>query len=265
MTIAQQAPRSPLRVAMSVWHALLMREALRRFFSFRGAWAWLLVEPLFHAAYLTFIFTVVRVKTVGGIDTIVWLLSGLMGFFLFRRTAAQVCLALRANQPLFSYRQVKPFDTFFVRALLEGAVMTVITFSLFFAASLLGHSFVSDEPLRVLFAFFTSWLIGFGWGLIVAIADGLVSELGNLFDLLTRPLYLVSGVIMPLSALPSQIREWLMLNPLAHVLENIRLGFGAHYHAAPETELTYPAVAGLVLVFVGLMLMRRFEWKVIAR
>ena len=265
MTIAQQAPRSPLRVAMSVWHALLMREALRRFFAFRGAWAWLLAEPLFHAGYLTFIYTVIRVKTVGGIDTIVWLLSGLMGFFLFRRTAGQVCLALRANQPLFAYRQVKPFDTFFVRALLEGVVMVVITFSIFFAAALFGHVFSPDAPLTVLLAFLSAWLMGFGWGLIVAIAEGLVSELGTLFDLLTRPLYLISGVMLPLAVLPPQIRTWLMLNPLAHVLENIRLGFSARYHAVPEVNLAYPFFAALVLIFAGLLLVRIFEWKVIAQ
>lgn len=265
MISPQNSLRSPLQVAAGVWHALLMREALRRFFAFRGAWAWLLVEPLFHAAYLTLIYTVVRVKTVGGIDTVVWLLSGLMGFFLFRRTFEQVCLALRANRPLFSYRQVKPFDTFFVRALLEGVVMAVITFSIFFAATLFEHVFFPDAPLTVLLAFLSAWLMGFGWGLIMAIAEGLVSELGTLIDLLTRPLYLISGVVFPLSSLPPQIRDWLMLNPLAHVLENIRLGFASHYHAVPETDLTYTFLAALVLVFMGLLMVRRFEWKVIAK
>ncbi len=265
MILAQTSLRSPLQVAASVWYALLMREALHRFFVFRGAWAWLLLEPLFHAGYLTLIYILVRVKTVGGIDTVVWLLSGVMGFFLFRRTFGQVCLALRANQPLFSYRQVKPFDTFFVRALLEGAVMVVITFSIFFAATLFGHVFSPDAPLTVLLAFLSAWLMGFGWGLIIAIAEGLVSELGTLFDLLSRPLYLISGVVFPLSALPPQIREWVMLNPLVHVLENIRLGFAAHYHAVPETDLAYPFVVALVLVFTGLLLTRQFEWKVIAR
>jgi capsular polysaccharide transport system permease protein len=258
-------PRSPLQIATGVWHALLMREALRRLFPSRGAWAWLLVEPLFHAAYLTLIYTLIKVRAVGGIDTVVWLLSGLMGFFLFSRTAAQVGSALTANRPLFTYRQVKPFDTLFVRAVLEGAVMVVIVGSIFFGASLFGHVFAPDAPLTVFMAFFSAWLIGFGWGVIVAIINDLVPELGNLLDLLTRPLYLISGVIFPLSVLPQQMREWLMINPLAHVLENIRLGFASHYHAVPESSATYPYLAALVMIFLGLLLMRRFEWKVLAK
>jgi capsular polysaccharide transport system permease protein len=261
----QTARRSPLQISIGVWHALLMREALRRLFPSRAAWAWLVVEPLFHAAYLTLIYTVIKVRSVGGIDTVVWLLSGLMGFFLFSRTAAQVGQALTANRPLFTYRQVKPFDTLFVRALLEGAVMVVIMASIFSGASLFGHVFAPDAPLMVFLAFAGAWLIGFGWGLIVAIVNDLVPELGNLLDLLSRPLYLISGVIFPLALLPQAMREWLMLNPLAHVLENIRLGFAPHYHAVPEATTTYPYIAALVLIFIGLSLVRRFEWKVLAK
>jgi capsular polysaccharide transport system permease protein len=265
MTPARANLRSPLQIAAGVWHALLMREALRRLFSSRAAWAWLLVEPLFHAFYLTLIYTVIKVRSVGGIDTVVWLLSGLMGFFLFSRTAAQVGEALTANRPLFTYRQVKPFDTLLVRALLEGAVMVVIMTSIFFGASLFGHVFAPDAPLLVLLAFFSAWLIGFGWGVIVAIINDLVPELGNLLDLLSRPLYLISGVIFPLALLPQQMREWLMINPLAHVLENIRLGFAPHYHAVPEATTTYPYLAALVLIFIGLSLTKKFEWKVLAK
>lgn len=258
-------PRSPMQIATGVWYALLMREALRRLFPSRGAWAWLLVEPLFHATYLTLIYTLIKVRAVGGIDTVVWLLSGLMGFFLFSRTASQVGSAFTANRPLFTYRQVKPFDTLFVRAVLEGAVMVVIMSSIFFGASLFGHVFAPDAPLMVLMAFLSAWLIGFGWGVIVAIINDLVPELGNLLDLLTRPLYLISGVVFPLSVLPQQMREWLMINPLAHVVENIRLGFASHYHAVPEASVTYPYLAGLTLIFIGFSLTRRFEWKVLAK
>jgi capsular polysaccharide transport system permease protein len=265
MTPARTSLRSPLQIATGVWHALLMREALRRLFPSRAAWAWLLVEPLFHAFYLTLIYTVIKVRSVGGIDTVVWLLSGLMGFFLFSRTAAQVGSALTANRPLFTYRQVKPFDTLLVRALLEGAVMVVIMTSIFFGASLFGHVFAPDAPLLVLLAFVSAWLIGFGWGVIVAIINDLVPELGNLLDLLSRPLYLISGVIFPLALLPQQMREWLMVNPLAHVLENIRLGFAPHYHAVPEATTTYPYLAALVLIFIGLSLTKKFEWKVLAK
>ncbi len=257
--------RTPSQVMLAVLHALLMREAIRRLFASRSAWAWLIVEPLFHAGYLTVIYTVIRVRSVGGIDLVIWLLSGLMGFFLFRRTASQVSEALTANQPLFSYRQVKPIDTFIARAVLEGVLMTVLTTVVFIGATLLGHPFVPDAPLTVLIAFFCAWLIGVGWGIVVAIASDLVPELGNVIDLASRPLYLISGVVFPLSLLPPVLRDWLMLNPLAHLLEQVRLGIAPHYHVVPEANIAYPYACALVLLFAGLLLLRRFEWKVLSR
>lgn len=257
--------RTPSQVMLAVLHALLMREALRRLFATRAAWAWLIVEPLFHAGYLTVIYTVIRVRSVGGIDLVIWLLSGLMGFFLFRRTASQVSEALTANRPLFSYRQVKPLDTFIARAVLEGVLMTVLTTVVFIGATLLGHPFVPDAPLTVLMAFFCAWMIGFGWGVIEAVASDLVPELGNVLDLASRPLYLISGVVFPLSLLPPVLRDWLMLNPLAHLVEQLRLGIASHYHAVPEANLAYPFACALVLLFAGLLLLRRFEWKVLSR
>jgi capsular polysaccharide transport system permease protein len=258
--------RTPLQITASVWRALILREMVQRLFSARGAWAWLLVEPLFHAGYLTLIYSVIRVRTIGGIDTVIWLLSGLMGYFLFSRTVAQVSGALGANRPLFSYRQVKPLDAAFARAVLEASLMTVITVVVFTGAVLLGHDFKPDAPLTVLLAFACAWLIGLGWGLIVSVSKELLPELGTLIDLLIqRPLYLVSGVIMPMTALPSSIRELLMLNPLAHVFEIVRAGVASHYHAAPESDLTYAFVSALVLIFIGMLLMRRFAWKILAQ
>ncbi len=257
--------RNPSQVMLAVLHALLMREALRRLFASRAAWAWLIVEPVFHAGYLTVIYTVIRVRSVGGIDLVIWLLSGLMGYFLFRRTASQVSEALTANRPLFSYRQVKPLDTFISRAVLEGALMTVLTAIVFFGAALLGHPFAPDAPLTVLLAFLCAWTIGLGWGLVVAVVSDLAPELGNVIDIASRPLYLISGVIFPLSLLPPALRDWLMLNPLAHLLEQLRLGIAPHYHAVPEANLAYPYASALVLLFAGLLLLRRFEWKVLSR
>jgi capsular polysaccharide transport system permease protein len=173
--------------------------------------------------------------------------------------------ALNGNRSLFAYRQVKPLDTFISRAVLEGALMTVLTAVAFFGASLLGHTFAPQAPLTVLLAFGCAWLIGFAWGMIVAVASDLVPELGNVIDLISRPLYLISGVVFPLSVLPTVLREWLMLNPLAHLIEQVRLGIAPHYHAVPEANLAYPYAFALVLVFAGLLLLRRFEWKVLAR
>src|SRR3546814_6107072 len=79
--------RNSLVVTLSVWKALLLREALARLFSGRASWFWLIAEPILHMAMFGYIYAGIRQRTIRGIDTLIWLVLGLQGFFLFRRTA----------------------------------------------------------------------------------------------------------------------------------------------------------------------------------
>ncbi|HSW20795.1 MAG TPA: hypothetical protein VLJ86_26470, partial [Ramlibacter sp.] len=64
--------RSSLQITLQVWRALLLREALARLFGRRAALAWLLLEPLAHIGFMVFVYTVLRVRHVGGINTVLW-------------------------------------------------------------------------------------------------------------------------------------------------------------------------------------------------
>lgn len=253
--------RSSLTVTLSVWKALFLRESLSRLFAARGAWFWLVAEPVFHVAYLMVIFTVIRVRTIGGIDTGIWIMIGLLAFFMFRRTGTQVMNAVTANQALFAYRQVKPADTVLVRGVLEAVLMTVISFVLLLGAAFFGFGVVPADPLAVMEAFFGLWLVGMGFGLTTSVATELVPELGRVLKLAMMPLYLLSGVLFPISAVPLPYRDWLLLNPVAHGLEAARLGFAPYYHAVPGLSLGYLYGFALVSVFLGLALHRRFALR----
>lgn len=257
--------RTALVITLSVWKALFLRESLSRLFSGRASWFWLLAEPVFHVTYMLVIFTVIRVMTVGGIDSAVWLMVGMLAFFMFRRTGTQVTNAISANQALFTYRQVKPVDTALVRGGLEGLLMIVIASLLLAGAALFGHSVVPEDPLAVLEAFFGLWLVGMGFGLVASVAGELVPELGRVINFVMMPLYLVSGVIFPLSAVPPPYRDWLMLNPVAHGLEAARLGFAPYYHAVPELSIAYIYQFALASIFLGLALHRRFALRLVTQ
>jgi capsular polysaccharide transport system permease protein len=259
------AVRSSLHVTLSVWQALFLREAVYRLFSRRAAWLWLLLEPAVHIVFLMFIFGVVRVHTIGGIDTPLWLMVGMLAFFMFRRTGSQGMGAISSNQALFSYRQVKPVDTVLNRAALEGFLMVLVAVLLFAGAGLYGLPIVPADPLAVLEAFFGLWLVGVGFGLVTSVARELVPELANVIGLLMTPLYFMSGVIFPIAVVQLPYREWLMYNPVAHGLEAARLGFAPYYHAVPETSVAYLYGFALALICLGLALQVRFASRLAAR
>lgn len=240
-----------------------MRESVDRLFGERAAWFWLLIEPILHIGFLGWIWTVVRVHSMGGIDVLIWLMVGLLAFFLFRRTAIQVMYAIDCNRPLFAYRQVKPFDTAIVRGVLEAFLMTMISITILMIANLLGHDAIPADPLLVMVAAFGLWLLGLGYGLVASVLMELVRELEHILNILMLPLYLISGVIWPLASVPVAWRGLLMLNPITHGLEAVRQGFVPHYHAAPETSLAYLYGFAIINVFAGLLLYRRFALRLV--
>ena len=257
--------RSSLSITVSVWRALLLREALTRITGGRAPWLWLLLEPIFHIAVLTSMMTVIGHRVIGGIDTVLWIVSGLLAFFFFRRTTTQAANAVNANAALFAYRQVRPVDTVLVRAFLEGGMMLLISMIVFSTTALLGISVLPNDSMLFLGAIFGLWLLGLGVGLIFSVANELVPEIDQIFKFLMTPLYLASGVIFPIAMVPAPYRDWLLLNPIVHGLEATRLGFASYYHAVPELDLSYLYICSLVCIFFGLALHQRFNQRLIAK
>ncbi len=257
--------RSATQITLSVWQALFLREALSRIVSGRAAWFWLLVEPALHVGYMVLLFTVFRVTKIGGVDVAVWIMVGMLAFFAFRRTGTQVGNAIGANRSLFTYRQVKPVDAALVRGGLEGFLMVLVTLLLLVGMGLFGHDILPDDPLAVLGAFAALWLLGLGFGLTTSVVSHLVPEIDRMLSFVMMPLYLISGIMFPLSSVPLPQREWLMLNPIAHGIEAVRLGFAPYYHAPPELSLSYLYTSALVAVFMGLALHRRFALRLITQ
>ncbi len=250
-------------ITLSVWKALFLREAVSRLSAGRAAWLWLLFEPVLNVAYMLVIYTAIRVRAVGGIDSAVWLMVGMLAFFMFRRTATQTMNGIGPNRALFAYRQVKPADAVLVRAALEGFLMILISLIVFSGAALYGFAIIPADPLAVLEAFFGLWMIGLGFGLATSVAIELVPEIGKLIGFVLRPLYLISGVLLPIGAIPQPYRDYLLLNPIVHALEAVRLGFAPHYHAVPELSIPYIYGFAIVTIFLGLALHNRFAARLV--
>lgn len=257
--------RNPLAIAFAVWRAIFLRESLDRLFDMRFAWFWLLAEPVMHIAFITFVMTVIRVRSVGNADVVVWIIVGMLAFFLFRRTGVQVSYAVDTNRPLFTYRQVKPFDPVIARAVLEGFLMAIISLVILGTAALLGHQTFPFDALLVMQAVFGLWLFGIGYGLVASVLMALVPEMEHVLMIVMMPLYLISGVIWPLNSIPLPYRDILMLNPIAHGIELARQGFFPYYHTVPDLSMSYLFAWGVVSIFLGLMLYRRFADQLVMR
>lgn len=255
--------RNPLAVTAAVWQALFLREALARLFDARAAWFWLLIEPVLHIAFISFVLSVIRLRTIGNADVVVWACVGLLAFFFFRRTAVQVSWAVDSSRRLFTYRQVKPFDPAIARALLEAFLLSIISAIVLIGAGLLGYETIARDPLLVLQAVFGLWVLGLGYGLIASVLMALVPEMAHVLKIVMLPLYLASGVIFPLQRIPQPYLDWLLYNPIPHALEHARLGFFPYYQTLPGISLGYLYAWAVSLLFLGLVLFRVFDRRLV--
>ena len=257
---AARKARAPLAVTLAVWRALFLREALVRLMRGRFAWLWMLVEPVAHVAILLALFTIgLRTRSVSGADVMLFLILGIKGFFLVRNVMNRGTGAIEANEDLYAFRQIKPVDLVLVRAAAEGLLGVLVLAVLLAAAGLTGRYVLPADPLGALAALASLWILGLGLALVMSVLDVLLPELSRTIHLLQTPLYLVSGAMIPLTSLPIAFRELLLLNPVVHGLEPLRVAFMPGYRPIPGIEPMYLVKFALVTIFLGLLLQVRFQ------
>ena len=255
--------RSPWQVTRAVWHAMFMREFVARVMADRLAWFWMFAEPIALVAIMIAIRTVImgRTRMIINAEFIPWMIVGLLGFFLFRENMLRSLAAVNMSRSLYAFRQVKPIDTVFVRCALEGLLKSFIFLLFILGASLLEIPMIPDLPLEVMFAWFSLWCLGFGAGLTLSVLAALVNEVGIIVRIISLPLLIVSGVILPVTMMPHYMHSFILLNPIVHGLETLRLGFFQHYHTLPGISLTYLWYWAFTSILLGLMLHKHFEMR----
>ncbi|MEQ5769736.1 ABC transporter permease [Halomonas sp. H33-56] len=265
--IGNSVQRHPWVVTRSVWYAMFLREAIARTMSDRLGWFWMIAEPVFFTLIMVAIRSLIRGDAlIVGAPFIPWMVVGLMGFFLVREGMIRGLGAIKANQALFAYRQVRPVDPVLVRNALEGLLRSLIFLLFIFGGMLLKvEALAPDDALLALAWWLSLWLLGLALGLIVSVLATLIAEVAIVLRMMIMPLLILSGVIFPIHHMPHWMREYLLVNPIVHGLERLRGGFFEGYWQVPGTSAPYYWMVTLALLSLGLMLHLRFRHRLMAQ
>nr|WP_165662591.1 ABC transporter permease [Oceanimonas sp. MB9] len=259
--------RTPWQVTRSVWFAMFMREAVSRTMADRMGWFWMIFEPIAFITIMVLIRTQLRGtdRLIINADFIPWMVAGMLGFFLVREGLTRSHGAIDSVQALFAYRQVQPVDAVLVRTWVDGTLRTVV-FALFVTGGLLLElDIFPDNVILALLGWTSLWALALGFALVVSVTAHLVPEIGKIIKMLSLPLMIISGVILPLNSLPHSLLEYLMLNPIVHGLELLRASFFEHYHMVPGTSALYLWLWILGLNALGLLMHLRYKERLKAK
>jgi capsular polysaccharide transport system permease protein len=255
--------RSAWEIQRAVVVALVMRELRARV---GGRWLgtlWLVLEPLTHVMLILTLLTFVRHLSSPFIELPVFLVTGLMPFFIFRSLALRLADAVKSNKGLFGYRQVKPVDTLIARGIVETALYSAVYLSALALLGWLGFQWFPRAPLELLAVSAVLIVLGASLGLLFAVLSHNRPRVRSVIGMAFFPLYLLSGVIFAVHALSPALRDWLLWNPVLHLIDLSRYHFLPNYHRIPDVSLAYPAAWALATAALGLALYRLERHKLL--
>lgn len=154
---------------LNVIYALFFRELKTRFGKNRYlGYIWVVGEPMSIVLLVTIIGTIVREYhhqvMPEGISIFMFLISGIMPFFMFRSIVTQLMNGTQANLALFAYKPVKPIHVFIARTLLEFCIYFVIFIIILFLRDgfldLMYFLFICLEFCFVFFCLYVQLLLG---------------------------------------------------------------------------------------------------------
>ncbi|WP_454849019.1 ABC transporter permease [Rhizobium binxianense] len=241
-----------MRTHLRVVCALLVREMATRFGRRPGGYIWTLLDPAAHIALLTLIFQAIAHVPALGTSFPLFFATGYVGFQFYSAVVTYLNGAVRANKALLSYPNVAPIDTIFARYALQlGTTCAVAILVLGTISFTLRIPLTLDWPV-IFEAGLLASVIGLGIGLFNNVMFARYPIYEQIFGIVSRPLFMVTGIFFLPDSIPLPYRDYLLLNPLCHAVMRFRSGFYAEY--GPEVlNMNYLYIFSFLTLFTGML------------
>ncbi|MBT0957767.1 ABC transporter permease [Alphaproteobacteria bacterium KMM 3653] len=242
--------------------ALVLREMASRYGRSPGGYAWAILEPLGMIVLLAFAFSLLVRTPSLGTSFLLFYATGFLPYQFFQKHAQMTSSALSYSRSLLTYPVVTWVDAVLARYVLNGLTGLLVAYILVAGIIATNDVNVNVDLVPVAMAMGMASLMGVGIGMINCVLFNFFPIWRTIWGILTRPLFLASGVLMIMEDLPSQVQDYLWYNPLMHISGLLRTGFYPMY--SPQyVSKTFVMAVSLTLVAFGIMLMRRYNREVI--
>lgn len=243
-----------LRTQLRVIHALVLRESMTRYGEHKLGFLWAILEPLFMVVVFVLLFTFIKSRATGDIPLAIFMLTGIVPFSLFKDNMSQLQNAITSNKAMLGFPQVTTFDLIVARAILETLVILGVFLLFLVAFYAVGIGYRIENPLGVLAACSLLAMIGVGTGFMLASLKPLIPSIQQFTSaLLGRPLFLGSGIFFTAESMPTEVRGYLLYNPLLHCIELLRNNFFFEQDS-PYGSWSYATAWAVGMLLTGLLI-----------
>lgn len=243
-------------IQLRVIHALLMREVLTRYGRHNIGFLWLFLEPMLFTLGVTALWSVTRATHGSNLPIVAFAVTGYSSVLLWRNMPSRCIGGLGPNLSLLYHRNVRPFDVYASRLLLEaiGGTTSFLVLTLFF----IGMEWMA--PPEDLLKVALGWMLLAWFGSALGLFLGALSQQYEFIDRFWHPMaYLtfpLSGALFMVDWLPKAAQEFVLYFPMVHCTELLREGyFGSQVRA--HYDVGYVVAIAAVLSLLALAQERR--------
>jgi capsular polysaccharide transport system permease protein len=264
--VAKRRAQSTKRsfASMRTISALVLREMSTRYGRTPGGYIWSLLEPIAAILFLSLGFSLIIRTPPLGTSFLLFYTTGFLPFNMYNNISNTTARAINYSKSLLKFPAVTWLDAIFARLLLNSLtnvlIIVLLIGSVYFIVD--ARSTV-DLPLAVM-AVALSVFFGFAVGTVNCVLLGLFPLWELAWSIITRPLFIASGVLFLYRDLPEGAQQFLWFNPLMQIVGMMRAAFYSTYDAS-YASVSYILGVSLALLTLGLILMGRYHQDILNR
>jgi len=251
---------SPLRSII----ALMLREMGSTYGQSPGGYIWAILQPIGLILILSIGFSLLIRSPSLGTSFLLFYATGYLAYDIYNQLMRKIITALKYSKAMLTYPRVIWLDAILARFFLNSLTLLtvfciVITAILIFVNT---RTVLSVEP--ILLGLCISLIFGLGIGMVNCLLIGLFPVWDVIWKILTRPMFIASGVLFIFEDMPPAAQSILWWNPMMHATGLIRTGFYPNYHAS-YVSLVYCFGISLLLITAGLVFLRAYHENILQR
>lgn len=187
-------------------------------------YVWSLVKPLmlFGLMYIVFAVFLLRGRTTQMENFPAQLLVGIVAWYFFNEATHSALNAVVSNAGMVR-KAYFPRWTLVAAAALSSVMTLAVNITIMMALGLTFHWYhLGWQSLLVLPLLLELCLFALGVGLLLASLYVYYRDLGHIWDVLLLFLFYASAIIFPITVIPYKFLVFIVMNPLAQIIEDIR-------------------------------------------
>lgn len=235
--------------------ALMLREMATTYGRSPGGYLWAVLEPVGGIAILTLIFSFGFNAPSLGTNFPIFYATGILPFMMFNSVCNRVSTSLLFSKALLAYPSVTFLDALLARFAVNTVTQGMVGYLVFGGILMIYETRTLPDPALIAQSFALTAMLALGIGTLNAYLIARFAVWQVIWSILTRPLFLISGIFFLFDAIPRPGQDIIWFNPLIHLVGIMRAGFYPTYDAG-YVSVSYVMAVALISLGAGLLLLR---------